>query len=144
MQPLPHTYTVTASAQTDGQITVTPEGQQPLASNAPVQFNGPGDAWSPEDLFVASVADCFILTFRAVAKHAGLPWSAIQCDAAGELDKVDGVMQFSKIVLTATLRVSADADATQADQLLHKAEQHCLVSNSLKCPVTLQVQVITS
>jgi organic hydroperoxide reductase OsmC/OhrA len=38
-----------------------------LASLPPKEFGGPGDQWSPEGLFAASIVDCFMLNFQVIA-----------------------------------------------------------------------------
>lgn len=77
MQALPHHYSVTAAAAADGDVTLRSAGIPSLQSSSPVQFDGPGDRWSPETLLVAAVGDCLILTFKAIARaregRASLP-----------------------------------------------------------------------
>ena len=51
----------------------------PIMAASPPQFGGPPGRWSPETLLVAAVADCYILSFRAIAKATKLPWDAIEC-----------------------------------------------------------------
>ena len=45
-----------------------------LETAPPPEFDGPGGLWSPENLLCAAVADCFILTFRAIASFSRLSW----------------------------------------------------------------------
>ena len=69
MEAFPHHYTVTAlgnSAQS--QTTVNSTGVGDITTDMPAEFGGPGDQWSPESLLMAAVADCFVLTFRAIAQ----------------------------------------------------------------------------
>ena len=61
MQPFPHHYSVVAKADMQGDITLEGERLPPIQSAPPTEFGGPGDRWSPETLFVAAVADCFVL-----------------------------------------------------------------------------------
>lgn len=141
MQPLPHNYVVTARSQQEGDIVLDQGSAEGLISHAPPGFGGPEGYWSPEDLFVGAVADCFILTFRAIARASKLEWQALECSADGVLDKADGKLQFTGVTIKATLTVAADVDASKAERLLHKAEENCLVTNSMKCPVSLEVTV---
>jgi organic hydroperoxide reductase OsmC/OhrA len=69
MQALPHRYEVQACGTQDGPIVVTPAGVTPLPTDAPPEFGGPAGQWSPESLLVASVADCYVLSFRAWPAH---------------------------------------------------------------------------
>ena len=75
MQDLPHHYNVSADAEAEGNIILKADNMPQLISAPPAEFGGPGDQWSPEHLLVAAVADCFILTFRAVARASKLEWS---------------------------------------------------------------------
>ena len=68
MQELPHHYVVSANAKTVGNVALSANGVSDLESAPPAEFGGPGDQWSPESLLVAAVADCFILSFRAIAR----------------------------------------------------------------------------
>lgn len=141
MHPFPHHYPVVATAEAQGDITVGSDRLPPIASAAPAEFGGPGDRWSPETLFVAAVADCFLLTFRAIAAASRLPWVSLRCDAIGSVDRVERVTQFTALELHATLRVPTGADESQARRLLAKAEENCLVTNSLKFTPHLEAVV---
>ncbi|MCK7596681.1 OsmC family protein [Microbulbifer sp. CAU 1566] len=143
MQALPHHYHVTARATADGNVNLTAEGVAPLLSAPPVQFGGPGDQWSPEDLLTAAVADCFILTFRAIAKFNQLEWTSLECSATGTLDKDGRKTCFTAFEVNAKLEVPAGSDKEKAHQLLEKSEESCLVTNSLSAAVTLNAEVTT-
>lgn len=105
MQEFPHQYRATAKAAPDGDIPLTSNGLPSLRSASPAQFGGPGDRWSPETLLTGAVADCFVLTFRAVAKASKLPWTALQCEVTGTLDRVERVTQFTGFDLSVELDV---------------------------------------
>jgi uncharacterized OsmC-like protein len=90
---------------------------------------------------VAAVADCFVLTFRAIAAFSRLPWVSLTCEVSGTVDRVDRVTQFTGFDVRARLRVAAGADVEQARRLLTKAEQTCLVTQSLKAAAHLDASV---
>lgn len=141
MQPFPHHYEVTATAVPDGDVHIGADDVPPLATATPREFDGPGGRWSPEALLVGAVADCFILTFRGLARNARLPWSSLECDATGTLDRPDGVSRFTHLYLHASLSVPPGADVGAARALLQKAEDRCLVSRSLNATVHLEPRV---
>lgn len=132
MQPFPHHYSVVAKAAAEGDVAIESDRLPPIASAPPAEFGGPGDRWSPETMLVAAVADCFVLTFRAIASFSKLPWTSLACDVVGTVDRVERVTQFTRIEVRARLRVPAGAKEDQALRLLTKAEESCLVTNSLK------------
>jgi organic hydroperoxide reductase OsmC/OhrA len=144
MQDLPHIYKVSADADSNSAVIVSSEGVPSLETAGPVEFGGPGDVWSPEELFVAALADCFVLTFRAMARASKLEWTSISCKASGTLDKVDKVTQFTRFDMNAALTVPPGIDEGKAERLMQRAERHCLITNSLKAGTTLDATVTTA
>jgi organic hydroperoxide reductase OsmC/OhrA len=141
MHPFPHHYQVTAKASPGADVALTSDRLPTLQSAPPTEFGGPGDRWSPETLLTAAVADCFILTFRAIADFSKLHWTSLTCDVTGVVDRVERVTQFTRLDVRAHLRIPAGANAEQARRLLAKAEETCLVTRSLKATPHLDVQV---
>lgn len=144
MQEFPHHYSVSASAESEGDVRVEAAGVEPILSAPPVQFGGPGDRWSPEDLLVAAVADCFVLTFRAIARHSKLDWVSLACEVDGTLDKGDGGTRFTAFAVHAVLKVPAEVAEEKAQTILEKSEKHCLITNSLSAEVTLTTDISSS
>ena len=141
MHPFPHTYPVTASASHDSAVKLASPGVEAIESMGPTEFGGPGDRWSPESLLVAAVADCFVLSFRAISRAARLDWTNLECVVHGTLDKVDGVTRFTRYDIEAMLKIPEGASAVKAEKLLHKAEQSCLITNSLNGERSLTLSV---
>ena len=141
VQRLPHHYTVAASAAAEGEIALESAGLATLASTAPAEFGGPGDRWSPETLLVGALADCFILTFRAVARAAKLPWLSLRCEVEGTLDRVERTTQFTAFRVRASLDVPPGTDPEEAKRVLERSEHGCLISNSLKATPQLEADV---
>jgi organic hydroperoxide reductase OsmC/OhrA len=139
MHDFPHLYRVTASMNPDDNVRLSSEGLQPLASAPPTEFGGPGDQWSPETLLVAAVADCFALSFRAIARASKFAWTALECQVEGTLDRIANGTQFIAFTVRATLTIPPDADDARARKLLEKAEHACLITNSLKAVPALDI-----
>jgi len=131
MHPYPHKYRVTAKGLATGLVSVESQGLPPLSTAPPKEFDGPGDVWSPETLLMAAIADCYILTFRGVARAAKFEWNDLQCEIEGVLERVEGVTRFTGYTNHATLTVKPGAAHEKANDLLVRAEHVCLVNNSL-------------
>jgi organic hydroperoxide reductase OsmC/OhrA len=142
MQDYPHHYLVSADAPAEGEISVSSPGLETLPSLAPAEFGGPGDLWSPETFLVAAVADCFILTFRAVARGSRYDWNSVSCKVDGVLDRVDRVTRFTEFHVNVTLHVPAGADLHKAERLIEKSDHVCLVTNSLTAETKLTISVV--
>ncbi len=144
MQALPHIYKVTGAAKAEGNVSLSAENLPDIVSAPPVEFGGPGDLWSPESLLVAAVADCFVLTFRAIAGPSKLEWSDLQCTAEGTLDRQDRVTCFTAITVQAKLTVPAEVDPAKAQRVLEKAEASCLITSSLSAECHLEATVVVA
>ncbi len=143
MHPYPHTYVASACAKNTGSVAVASPQLPSLETAAPPQFDGPGDVWSPETLLCASLADCFVLTFRAVTRAARFEWLRLECRVEGLLERVGRVPQFTRYTTFATLTVPSGADAAKAREFLERAEHGCLIANSLRGTRILDAQVIS-
>lgn len=142
MHPYPHTYIASADADPSGLVAVTSTQLPRLETAAPPQFDGPGGVWSPETLLCASLADCFILTFRAVSRAAQLKWLRLECQVEGVLERVERKSRFTRFTTLARLVVPPGTDVGGARKLLEQAEHGCLVANSLSGERHLEAEII--
>ncbi|MEM0952838.1 MAG: OsmC family protein [Pseudomonadota bacterium] len=141
MQGLPHDYTATATATATAHVTAQCPGQPALQVAPPTAFGGPGDISSPEDLQVAAIASCFILSFKAIAAASKLEWSSISVDAGGTLDQQDRAIQFTGFSLNVNLTLADASAADKAERLLGKAKQTCFITNSLRADTEMSATV---
>ena len=125
-----------------GPVPVSSLGLPDINTAPPAEFDGPGDLWSPENLLIAAIADCFILTFRSVSRASAFAWKGLDCKVDGILERVSGTTQFTQFTTGVTLTVPAGADYVKANELLARAEKVCLVANSLLGRRNLEARVI--
>jgi uncharacterized OsmC-like protein len=137
MKPLPHRYDVQLAGGPSGYAHLTTQGLPGLLTAPPPAYDGPGDAWSPEHLLLASVQACFLFTFRAVARAAKLEFRRLTVDAEGVVDRQDGVTRFTEIVLRPRIAAAAGMDRDRVLQAMERTKKACLVSATLATPVTL-------
>lgn len=142
MMQFPHSYEVVASADSESSVATTKEGLPALSVMPPREFDGPGDQWSPEDLLMASLSSCLVLSFKAIAKASRFEWQSIKANASGSLDKVDRTVKFTKATITVDLTVKSNDDIEKGHALLQKAEATCFVSNSLNVEIHLEPSVV--
>ena len=60
-------------------------GKPAIRVATPPEFKGHEGVWTPEDLFVAAQATCFMMTFLGTAAHRGLRFEAFEAEAEGTL-----------------------------------------------------------
>jgi peroxiredoxin-like protein len=143
MHPFPHHYEVHAQASSGGPVRLAAADLPALDSAPPKEFDGPGNAWSPEMLLTAAVADCLVLSFRAIAAASKLGWVGLEVSSHGTLERTEGKMRFTRFDSRARLTVAAGTDVERAKRLLEKAEASCLIANSLSAERHLVAEVVT-
>lgn len=143
MKPYPHHYAASASARTIGSVAISAPALPPIETAPPSEFDGPGGAWSPETLLCAAVADCFVLTFRGVARAAHFNWISLDCRVEGVLEHTGDSTQFTRFATAVRLALRPGADHAKARLLLGRAEHACLVANSLRGERTLSTELVT-
>ena len=141
MSNFPHNYQANAAVKPEGNVQLNCDGCTEIQSAPPAEFGGPGDQWSPEDLLVGAVSDCFVLSFRAIAAMSKYEWTSLTCSVDGTLDNVDRAIQFTGFTVKASLVIPEGADADRAQRLLEKAEKTCFITNSLKAEPHLETEI---
>ena len=120
----------------------------PIYVSTPTEFKGSGKDWSPEHLFLGSVASCYMSTFLFFARKMQLYFNHMECKVSGEVDLVNGKYQFRTIHLYPTVYVDAALNTKAVEAVLLKTKEHCLVSNALSVPIeyhtAIKTQVITA
>lgn len=141
MKPLPHDYEVDLSGAPTGYATLSAPGLPDLTAAPPPEYDGPGDAWSPEHLLLAAVSACFLFTFRASARASQVEFIDVDVHTSGTTAKVEGVVRFTDIAVHATVMSPAGTDVERLRRAIDKAAAHCLVSASLTTPVRVEADV---
>ena len=142
MTAFPHRYDVHLDGGPVGYARMSSPGLPDLRAAPPAQFGGPGDAWSPEHLLLASVQSCFLFTLRAVARASQLTFTHLELDVAGIVERRDHVTRFTSILLRPTLGVEPGTNLDRVHQVLERSKQACLVSASLATPVQLDAKIV--
>lgn len=116
-------------------------GKHELKVSSPPEFKGDAGLWTPEEMFVASVNACTLMTFIAFAQHKGLEFLGYECNAEGLLENVEGKYRFTEITLHPLVRVKSEQEVDRAREVLHEAHAECFISNSISAPVKLLPEI---
>ena len=142
MQAYPHHYLVSAAGGSSGNVVVSGEGLPDLDTQSPPQYGGPEGVWSPETMLAGAVANCFILSFRAIARASKFDWTALKCEVDGILDRPERATYFTAFNIHATLHIPDGSRAELAERLLEKADKICLITESLKADTVLTTGIL--
>jgi organic hydroperoxide reductase OsmC/OhrA len=104
----------------------------------PPEFpNGIPGIWSPEHLFTAAVSSCLMTTFLSIAENSKLEFTRFECKSKGKLEKVEGKLMVSEIILEPVVTIINEGDREKTERILLKSEAACLISNSIKSKVSM-------
>ena len=117
----------------------SPDGLPGLKVASPPEFGGPPKTWSPEHLFVAAVASCFMTTFQAIAELSKLDFVALDVPAVGSLVRgEDRRYRITQVALTPTVVLTEERSLERARRIVEKSEKACLITNSISATVTVE------
>ena len=117
-------------------------GKPELVGTADAAFRGEADKYNPEDLFLAAIAACHMLSYLALCARKGIRVVAYEDDARGTL-KLDsrGGGRFEEVLLRPTVTL-ADAQGEAEAMALHEAaHEQCFIANSCRVPIRHQPTV---
>ena len=113
-----------------------------IASSSPV-YKGDSGKPDPEDLLVAALSSCHMLSFLAIAAKKRLIVHSYRDDAVGflENDSIDGKagkLWIARVILRP--HVVIDADAETLAHIHHSAHAACFIANSVKTQVSVEIR----
>ncbi|MEU3709176.1 OsmC family protein [Streptomyces catenulae] len=121
---------------------VSSEGPPPLLGTADPAFLGSAEAWNPEQLLLASLAQCHMLTYLALCSLNGVAVTGYE-DLSGATMTEDGAGggAFTEAVLRPRVRVASAAVRERALALHEEAHRKCFIANSVTFPVRCEPTV---
>ena len=126
-------------------VLTSPDDLPLLWVSSPPQFGGPARTWSPEHLFVASLASCLMTTFRSIAESSGMEIVDYTDSASGTLARgEDRLYRMSEVTLRPRVVIADAAKTDRALRLLDKAERACLISRSVNSTIRVEPQVLVA
>jgi organic hydroperoxide reductase OsmC/OhrA len=112
------------------------EGKPEIAGSADPMFRGMADRHNPEDLFVAAISACHMLTFLALCAWNGIHVVAYEDDAKGVMSlDGSGGGRFEEVTLHPRVTISDASRVADATKLHVKAHEQCFIANSCSVPI---------
>ena len=110
-------------------------GKAPLTASADPMFAGDPALHNPEDMLVASLSACHMLTYLAVCARARIEVLSYEDEASGTMRLVREGGHFTEAVLRPHVRVAPGSDLARARALHEDAHKHCFIANSVNFPI---------
>ncbi len=135
-----HVYKTSVKWREERRGVLEIEGKPPLEFATPAEFGGPEGFWSPEDLFVSAAEGCYLTTFLSIILRRGIELESYESSAEGVLETTDEGVVFTKITIRPKVKVKNPDDAEKVRKFLERAHEYCLVANSMRTEVRVEVE----
>ncbi|MBY6362100.1 OsmC family protein [Rhodococcoides corynebacterioides] len=117
-------------------------GVPTIAGSSDPAFRGDASRWNPEQLFVASIAQCHMLWYLGLAAQAGvIVTSYVDAPIAVMIEEPGGAGQFESVTLRPVVRIDASSDADLAEQVHHRVADYCVIARSITTPIGYEVTI---
>lgn len=114
------------------------EGKPTLRVSSPPEFGGGAGLWTPEDLFVAAIEVCLMLTFVGIAEKRGLQFATYASKAEGLLEWEQRSYRFTRVIVSPTITLFDEQSIVAAREIIERAHDTCLVAKSVACEVIVE------
>ena len=113
------------------------EGKPDLIGSADPLFLGDAAVHNPEELFVAALSSCHMLSYLALCSRNKVNVLSYQDRAHGTMRLVPktGGGKFEEVTLEPLVTIAPGCDDKLAMKLHDKAHDVCFIANSVRCPV---------
>ncbi len=120
----------------DRSVTIAIAGKPTLEASADRPFRGDRAKWNPEDLLLAALSECHLLSYLHACVQAGVVVTGYRDEASGVL-ALDGSGggAFREVVLHPQVTVAEAAMVDAALAAHAQAHQWCFIANSVNFPV---------
>lgn len=132
-----------ASYDRDHRIVIA--GKSDIDGSADPAFRGAPDRHNPEDLFLAAIAACHMLTYLSLCARKGVRVLSYDVAASGGLAlTAAGGGRFDAVTLEPVVTVAAGSDLELATRLDDVAHEQCFIANSCSVPVVRRLRLVSA
>lgn len=126
------------------EVLLAAAGKPDLPGSADVPFRGNADRWNPEELLVAALSQCHLLSYLHMAARAGVVVTAYTDAPVGVMAQEGIGGHFTEVVLHPVVTVADPAQAELAGSLHHEAGEACFIARSVNFPVRHEPRVVVA
>lgn len=110
-------------------------GKPDLAGSADPTFRGDASRWNPEELLLAAVAQCHLLSYLHSAVNHGIAVTAYDDSPVGTMAQVGQGGRFTSITLRPRVTIADAAQVDLAHQIHEEASANCFIAASVNFPI---------
>jgi len=116
------------------QHTVTAEAKHPIAGSADPTFRGDPSRWNPEEMLLAALSQCHMLSYLHSAVTHGITVVEYTDSAIGTMEQSGNGGHFTSVTLRPRITIS-HGDPELALSINEEASRNCFIAASVNFPV---------
>ena len=117
-------------------------GKPELRGSADPTFHGDPSRHNPEDLLVAALSTCHMLSYLHMAMLAGVVVTDYEDAAEGVMATGNNSGHFTEVVLRPVVTIAAESDRAKAEAAHADAHHACFIANSVNFPVRCEPRTV--
>ena len=124
--------------------TIRVAGKPTLAASSDPSFHGDRARYNPEDLLLASLSSCHMLSYLHMAMLAGVVVTGYVDADEGTMETAGNGGRFVEVVLHPVVTISGASDPAKAEAAHATAHHACFIANSVNFPVRCEPRIVVS
>lgn len=120
---------------------VVVRGKPPLLGSADPAFRGDATRWNPEELLVASLANCHLLWYLHLCAVGGVNVVGYRDEAVGRMVEHEAGGEFVEVRLRPQVEVEEPSMVERGMALHADAHARCFIARSVRFPVRYEPTV---
>lgn len=119
----------------DRAVTLSVAGKPEILASSDRPFRGDGAKWNPEDLLLAALSECHLLSYLHACVEAGVVVVSYEDTATGTMRRKGNGGAFTEVVLRPRVVVAGETMVEAATAAHEQAHEWCFIANSVSFPV---------
>ncbi|WGX98292.1 OsmC family protein [Nocardioides sp. L-11A] len=119
----------------DRTVLLTAAGKPELLGSADPTFRGDAGRWNPEELLLAALAQCHLLSYLHSAVNHGIVVTAYDDSPVGTMAQVGQGGRFTSVTLRPRVTVAEAGMVEVAREIHGEASRNCFIAASVSFPV---------
>ena len=121
---------------------LTADGKPELLGSSDPTFRGDARRWNPEELLVAALAQCHLLSYLHSAVNHDIVVTAYSDAPVGTMSQVGQGGHFTSVVLRPQVTIADPSQVELARSIHHEASENCFIAASVNFPVTHEPEIL--
>ncbi|MBM4404867.1 MAG: OsmC family peroxiredoxin [Chloroflexi bacterium] len=140
-RPKSFIYNTSLRWQRDVEGVLSAPGKPDIKVSSPPEFKGPEGNWTPENLYIAAIETCLMLTYLAYCRSRKVELASYTSAAEGVLEPISGVQIISKVTVRPKIVVKGQEHLAQAQEIASFVQEKCFISNSVESDVIVEPEI---